>query len=285
MSERRIPQFLNSVLMAAAAASLLLAASPVAAGNAKVEICHIPPGNPDNFHTLVVGTKALSAHLAHGDLGGACDTQCEVLCDDGDACTIDACDSSGSCAATAPVSCDDGDPCTTDTCDPAIGCRGEPVTCEPPDACTVSMCAPDTGECVDSPVVCGPGEACIPEADPVCQDLSCPCFTAFDLDQLVAECVPSAEFPEKFLFCQGNDDSDIQAIICYSEADPPWSARWAVAADPGIDGQPGCVGQETAPDEEFVVTQIDEEELAACYALLQTKQIEILDAGLVLECR
>ncbi len=39
---------------------------------AKVEICHIPPGNPSNSHTLVVSTNALSAHTAHGDTTGAC---------------------------------------------------------------------------------------------------------------------------------------------------------------------------------------------------------------------
>ncbi|HSG98575.1 MAG TPA: hypothetical protein VLB27_00905, partial [candidate division Zixibacteria bacterium] len=37
----------------------------------KVAICHIPPGNPDNAHTIVVSVRAKDAHLAHGDtLGG-----------------------------------------------------------------------------------------------------------------------------------------------------------------------------------------------------------------------
>lgn len=38
----------------------------------KVAVCHVPPGNPANAHTLVVGEPALSAHLRHGDLLGAC---------------------------------------------------------------------------------------------------------------------------------------------------------------------------------------------------------------------
>jgi hypothetical protein len=38
----------------------------------KVAVCHIPPGNPANAHTIVVGIAAVSAHLAHGDKLGAC---------------------------------------------------------------------------------------------------------------------------------------------------------------------------------------------------------------------
>jgi hypothetical protein len=38
----------------------------------KVTICHIPPGNPDNAHTISVGEPALRAHIAHGDYCGPC---------------------------------------------------------------------------------------------------------------------------------------------------------------------------------------------------------------------
>lgn len=38
-----------------------------------VTICHVPPGNPDNAHTIVVGAPAVDAHLAHGDFEGECD--------------------------------------------------------------------------------------------------------------------------------------------------------------------------------------------------------------------
>ncbi len=37
-----------------------------------VEICHIPPGNPDQRHTISVAPSAVAAHLAHGDYLGAC---------------------------------------------------------------------------------------------------------------------------------------------------------------------------------------------------------------------
>ena len=38
----------------------------------KVTVCHLPPGNKDNAHTLRIGASALGAHLAHGDTVGEC---------------------------------------------------------------------------------------------------------------------------------------------------------------------------------------------------------------------
>jgi hypothetical protein len=38
----------------------------------KVTICHFPPGNPDNEHTIVVDSSSVSAHQAHGDTVGPC---------------------------------------------------------------------------------------------------------------------------------------------------------------------------------------------------------------------
>jgi len=38
----------------------------------KVTICHIPPGNPSNAHTIRVGESAVPAHLGHGDSLGPC---------------------------------------------------------------------------------------------------------------------------------------------------------------------------------------------------------------------
>src|SRR5439155_879584 len=39
----------------------------------KTTICHIPPGNPANAHTLCIGNAAVPAHLEnHGDHLGAC---------------------------------------------------------------------------------------------------------------------------------------------------------------------------------------------------------------------
>ena len=53
---------------------LALAATDVYADrNSKVTVCHIPPDNLLNLHTITINEKALSDHLAHGDVPGICD--------------------------------------------------------------------------------------------------------------------------------------------------------------------------------------------------------------------
>ena len=61
----------------------------LAAPNAKVEVCHVPPDDPVSFHTITISEKALSAHLAHGDPHGSCNALCADVCNDEDACTVD----------------------------------------------------------------------------------------------------------------------------------------------------------------------------------------------------
>jgi len=46
------------------------------------EICHRPPGNPANAHTLHVSARAIPAHLAHGDSLGDCDEDWDVDVDE-----------------------------------------------------------------------------------------------------------------------------------------------------------------------------------------------------------
>lgn len=130
----------------------------------KVQVCHLPPGNPANFHTITISANALPAHLAHGDLAGPCSENCSTLCSDGDPCTVDACDpDTEQCAAYhPPVNCDDGNLCTADTCSPASGCQSTPVVCNDGDNCTVDACDPKTGQCVMPPVACPDGQSCEP---------------------------------------------------------------------------------------------------------------------------
>jgi len=44
------------------------------AQEAKVDVCHIPPGNPENAHTITISENAVSTHLDHGDHIGACNS-------------------------------------------------------------------------------------------------------------------------------------------------------------------------------------------------------------------
>ncbi len=92
--------------------------------------------------------------------GGAC-----VACDDGNACTTDAC--AGACThiARTGASCDDGNRCTTtDRCDARSSCVGVVVTCNDGNACTTDACVPATGACGSTPVPngtsCSDGSAC-----------------------------------------------------------------------------------------------------------------------------
>ena len=57
----------------------------------RVTICHIPPGNPDNAHTITVGPNAVPAHLAHGDLCGPCEEDDGLLLGDKSAAIQDGC--------------------------------------------------------------------------------------------------------------------------------------------------------------------------------------------------
>jgi hypothetical protein len=42
------------------------------ADTSKTTVCHIPPGNPANAHTICVGNAAVPAHIDHGDFLGTC---------------------------------------------------------------------------------------------------------------------------------------------------------------------------------------------------------------------
>lgn len=50
----------------------------------KVTVCHMPPGNAANMHTISVSQSALSAHAGHGDTIGACaagDIDTPIVCE------------------------------------------------------------------------------------------------------------------------------------------------------------------------------------------------------------
>jgi len=51
--------------------SRISASSPDQASH-KVLVCHIPPGNPANMHTISIDQSGVPAHLAHGDYIGTC---------------------------------------------------------------------------------------------------------------------------------------------------------------------------------------------------------------------
>ncbi len=91
-----------------------------------------------------------------------------AACDDGLACTVDACDPTAGCTHTADATvCDDGNQCTTDTCDLTVGCQNIPqdgTACDDGNACTSSdTCV--TGTCTGGPAVnCDDANPCTDDA-------------------------------------------------------------------------------------------------------------------------
>jgi hypothetical protein len=88
-----------------------------------------------------------------------------VICDDGNACTDDSCDTLLGCQFTNDDTnaCSDGSLCTTDAC---VGgtCIGTPtVFCDDLNQCTVDACNPASGLCEYAPtpgLSCDDGDAC-----------------------------------------------------------------------------------------------------------------------------
>ena len=95
-------------------------------------------------------------------------------CNDGDVCTIgDAC-AAGVCGGT-PDDCDDGNACTDDACVPGAGCHATTVICaEPVEACHESFCD-ETDGCLTvgslDGTSCDDGEVCT--LDDECLDGAC----------------------------------------------------------------------------------------------------------------
>lgn len=226
--KRLLRNFLFAVLVSALAA---LAGAPAQAAN-KVQVCHIPPGNPENVHTITVSENALPAHLAHGDLAGTCNANADVLCDDGNACTIDAMDEqTETCLADhPPVDCDDGLLCTSDSCDPTNGCQTAPIICNDGDNCTVDACNPTDGQCTGTPIECGPLGVCI-AATGAC-DFPCDGITCDPIDQCheSGECVLPGDCVDGTPVADGTecDDGDANTSedqcnsgVCMGDPAPP----------------------------------------------------------------
>jgi hypothetical protein len=77
---------MSAVVKLVAALAITGSAVVYAGGGGKVDVCHIPPGNPANAHTINVSVNAVPAHLAHGDNLGACGAT-ERCADIGGSCT------------------------------------------------------------------------------------------------------------------------------------------------------------------------------------------------------
>jgi hypothetical protein len=223
----------------------------------KVEICHIPPGNPANQHTIRISESAVPAHLAHGDVLGLCPppdgaTPTVVICHrppgnpaNHHTITISSSalaahlahgDLQGACATQCEAVCNDGNACTVDSSGPlAAGecrCVHAPADCEDGNVCTADSCDPGVG-CVyaaqvglacDDGNACTSGETC--DAQAQCaggtQAGGC-CLTDDQCDQSNPLCAPQACVETTCV---------VQPVTC-----TPPDACSAAACDPAT----GCV--------------------------------------------
>lgn len=216
---------------------VLVTAGPAVANSSKVQVCHLPPSDPTNFHTITISEKALPAHLGHGDLPGSCFANAEALCDDGNACTIDVMDmATETCLADhPPVDCDDGLLCTADSCDPTNGCQNAPIVCDDGDLCTVDTCNPYDGQCTATPKDCGSLGICV--ADTGGCNYPCDGIACDPIDQcheagkcvLPGECEPGDPVPDGTPCNDGNDgtsDDQCTGGVCAGEAICPcWTPQ------------------------------------------------------------
>jgi glucose/arabinose dehydrogenase len=88
---------------------------------------------------------------------------CPASVDDGNACTVDACNPATGAVTHTPVAVDDGNACTVDACNPATGAiTHTPVAVDDGVACTADACNPATGAVTHLPqdAACPSGQTC-----------------------------------------------------------------------------------------------------------------------------
>jgi len=108
-------------------------------------------GSPCLVNACVASSGACVASPSPG-------TACTLTADK---CSAGICDSTGACVKGAALSCDDGDACTVDACDAATGCTHTAKSCPPPsDACTVATCDKTSGACGFVAKSCDDGNPC-----------------------------------------------------------------------------------------------------------------------------
>jgi formylglycine-generating enzyme required for sulfatase activity len=98
----------------------------------------------------------------------------DVVCDDANGCTEDACKAQSGCVNTPRQGiCEDGDPCTISDLCVEGQCAGMTKACDDDKPCTADSCDPDNGDCLHDATTgpCDDGDPC--STDDFCQDGQC----------------------------------------------------------------------------------------------------------------
>lgn len=121
-----------------------------------VQVCHIPPGNPGNFHTITVSENAVQAHLGHGDYLGACFCE-QNRCQNGGVCDNAAALCTCPPGFTGQFCEDDIDECQSEPCLNGGECENaiNRYVCHCAPGFTGVNCEIDIDECESNPCVHG----------------------------------------------------------------------------------------------------------------------------------
>ena len=199
--------------------------------------------------------------------GGSCEPGQPLICNDGNGCTDDGCDtdsgctflpnslacsdgnvctvedqcSDGNCAGGEPLVCNDQDPCTDDSCDPAQGCQTihNQADCDDKNVCTNGdQC--EQGACLSGPQIdCDDENQCTQDscdAQKGCQYPPMPDNTPCAANDIcVGSCVNGACGETAVEACDGADNT------CDGEVDEGFP-------DTDTDGEADCVDSDDDGD-------------------------------------
>ncbi len=188
----------------------------------------------------------------------------DALCDDGLACNgAETCDSLLGCQAGTSVNCNDGIACTVDACNEPLGtCSNTPDNglCNDADACTTDVCDVGAGGCTITPITpccgngtCEAGEDCNTcSADcisgvavtPACGNGVCEPFNRENCDRCPEDCAGTEAGP----FCCGDGDKGDNPVGC---GDPRCTTGGFACSDAPVPGS--CCGDGVCEGIEDVV--------------------------------
>lgn len=172
----RLPRRARTLLLVGLAGALVFEVAYALAG---ADLIEAQLGDQAAFAISTGATGYYQYDCPNGcDDGNACTTDAcnngscghsAINCDDSNACTEDSCGANG--CVNEPIDCDDGDDCNgIESCDPATGCvDGTPVECDDQNPCTEDECDPDTGLCEYPPT--HDGQCCEDDGNDCTRDI------------------------------------------------------------------------------------------------------------------
>jgi len=180
-----------------------------------------------------------------GQLSGACGYNVNDKCDATNNATVDGAFAHyyaqvqpflgyGSPECSADSDCDDGDACTTDACNGGT-CTNDLITCDDGISCTVDSCDSVTGSCINDDATCAVGQDC---GNGICE-------AGEDCSSCANDCRAKTNGSPNSRYCCDGDLPDCGDSRC---SESPWSCGISspiCTADSECDDGLFCNGEET----------------------------------------